>query len=339
MAAAIPVDSVASRFRSRRASWRSPTPTTCSFPTGRTARPSTTSAPFAFFVRNPGRISGSRLSALSCAASASVSTARQPPDQRKSSTPTTPPAITSSGAASGARSKTTNETSAMLMVIGSTSAARPSWSATAAIRPRAATLTPSRKPPAQRLLRTIATIRSRNGTRTKPGRKMPSVASNAPPNRATRKPAEVEQRPDDDAGDDRPDPIQHPADEHGGRELPVEPGEPEHDRHCRADEDTAGDHQPGNAGALVAEQDGELGRGRTRDQLAGGEVFEEDALIEPAPSIDHLAAHQGDVRDRPAEGDQTQLGEDACDFTEGPAQVAIDARRFPFRSGGGQGGG
>src|SRR5439155_1148814 len=83
----------------------------------------------------------------------------------------------------------------------------------------------------------------------------------------------------------------------------------------------AGDHQPGNPGALVAEQDGELGRGRTRDQLTGGEVFEEDALIEPAPSIDHLAAHQGDVRDRPAEGDQTQLGEDGCGFTEGPARV------------------
>ena len=156
------------------------------------------------------------------------------------------------------------------------------------------------------------------------------------PRSAQDPPAEIEQRPGDDAGDDRPDPMQHPAEEHGGRELPIEPGEPEHDRHCRADEDTAGDHQPGNPGALVAEQDGELGRGRTRDQLTGGEVFEEDALIEPAPSIDHLAAHQGDVRDRPAEGDQTQLGEDACDFTEGPAQVAIDARRFPSPSGEGR---
>ena len=86
-------------------------------------------------------------------------------------------------------------------------------------------------------------MRSRKGTRTKPGRTAP----------------EVDQRPGDDADDDRPDAVQGPRDDRRRREAGVRPGKAEHDQHRRKNEEAAGQHQSRDARSLVPQQNGELG--------------------------------------------------------------------------------
>ena len=78
------------------------------------------------------------------------------------------------------RKSSTRATSASTAVVRSTIAARPSCHVTAPIRARAATFTPSRNAPARREARIFGTSEWLSATKTKEGRKIPSVASAAP---------------------------------------------------------------------------------------------------------------------------------------------------------------
>ena len=55
---------------------------------------------------------------------------------------------------------------------------------------------------------------------------------------------------------------------------------------------------------------------RARDQVGRAQEIEEPLARDPAPAIDDLVLHEGDVGGRPAEADQPELEEDAPDLGE-----------------------
>src|SRR5579864_8600551 len=95
-------------------------------------------------------------------------------------TPTKAAARTTAGEASGHFQTTPRATNAITTVSGSIKADRPICNVTAAIKPSAAALAPSTKPWAQARRSVRWTMRSSSGTRRKPGRKIPNVASRPP---------------------------------------------------------------------------------------------------------------------------------------------------------------
>lgn len=77
------------------------------------------------------------------------------------------------------RSKETSDAAAMAIASGSTSEAQPIWIVTAAIRPNAAAFTPSNSPLSYGERRSRGMKGFESATKTKEGKKMPSVASSA----------------------------------------------------------------------------------------------------------------------------------------------------------------
>src|SRR5205807_1179163 len=84
-----------------------------------------------------------------------------------------------------------------------------------------------------------------------------------------------------------------------------------------------GQEQSPPSGPAVAEEDRQLRRAGPGHQVAGGEQALELGFVQPPSALDELAAHQGDVRGRPTEGDQPELEEYPGDLTEAPLHPSM----------------
>jgi hypothetical protein len=120
---------------------------------------------------------------------------------------------------------------------------------------------------------------------------------------------------DDDGDDDRLDPVEHPARLRAGAEPDVGPSEAEREEGGRGDEAHPGDDQPGPAGTGPTDVDRHLGGVGAGDEVGRPQEVEELRGREPAPPLDDLPLHHGDVGGRPPERGGTEPQEEPGDLT------------------------
>ena len=70
------------------------------------------------------------------------------------------------------------------------------------------------------------------------------------------------------------------------------------------------------ASPQVAEENDDLGRGGSRNQVGGSQPVQELVARDPAPPRDHFVFHHGDVRGGAAKRGQAQTQEQPGDFGE-----------------------
>ena len=98
--------------------------------------------------------------------------------------------------------------------------------------------------------------------------------------------------------------------------LDVGPGQDEDDRGRRQDEGQAGRHEADATGAKPSDLHRHLGRVRAGQEV--GEADEVDHLLigQPAPALNDLALHEGDVGGRAAETDDAERAEDEHELAQ-----------------------
>ncbi len=133
-----------------------------------------------------------------------------------------------------------------------------------------------------------------------------------------------EQGLQDDGNDHRFDAVEERGDLRQGAEANVGPGAASNDQRGREDETGAPEEQANPACAPVANEDRQLGRARTGDEVHRPEQVEEFLPGEPRAPADHLVLHHRDVGGGTAERGQTQAQEEDRHLTR---RVRALARR------------
>jgi hypothetical protein len=128
--------------------------------------------------------------------------------------------------------------------------------------------------------------------------------------------ADAVRRMHDQRGDRRLQPIEQAGHERQLAVGQVDPRQRDEDEQRRQHEQPAGHEAPAAAVHQPADVGGELLRFGPGQQHAVVQRVQEALLADPAPPLDQLGVHDGDLPGRPAEADEAELEPEAQRFPE-----------------------